>query len=195
MAIIKSASSITDIDGSGFEYFAGPLEGGLVRCKSCFNRLCENKPNVAQKNPFKAEKFLKFSGIEANTLGCGLIVTKEKMEQYLSGHNQSWFSFKRMLLDHAGCSTTRNGGLSHYQFIVWQKRKNVIRKAMTEILCNQLSAALMVVKVKTATLHYESMISFLHSCGAEVGNIGHGRKQLNHMLRVFQAHIWKKKRF
>jgi len=186
---LKSASSISDIDGSGFELLVGPTDGGLVRCKLCYDRLCEKHPNLASEDPFNENS----SGIErskGNTLASGLVLSKEKLEQLLAGQCQTWYTFKRSLIDHAGCSTKRNGGFSHYKSLLWRKRKDVLHERMREIISNQLSAALMIVKTKAAGWHYESMMSFLHSCGAEVGNLGHGRKQVNHMLLAFQVHIW-----
>nr|CAB3262508.1 uncharacterized protein LOC100180089 [Phallusia mammillata] len=36
------------------------------------------------------------------------------------------------------------------------------------------------------------MIAFLHCCGSDVGNIGHGRNKFNQMLNVFQVHLSRK---
>ena len=81
-----------------------------------------------------------------------------------------------MMLDHVGCSTTRNGGLSHYRALVAQKQRSKIYEKLKLVMSNQLHAALTVVKTKTASLHYENMIGLLASCGSEVGNLGHGKK-------------------
>ena len=59
-------------------------------------------------------------------------------------------------------------------------------------MSNQLKCALGVVKMKSAALHYEHLIALLHSCGADIGNIGHGRKQLNEMMKAYHAYLKKK---
>ena len=46
--------------------------------------------------------------------------------------------------------------------------------------------------MKAASLHYKNVIGFLHSCGANVGNLGHGRNQLNSMIKAFQSYLHKK---
>ena len=56
---------------------------------------------------------------------------------------------------------------------------------MKQVVCNQLKSALLVIKLKAASLHYKNVIGFVHSCGANVGNLGHGRNQLNSTIKEF----------
>jgi hypothetical protein len=39
---------------------------------------------------------------------------------------------------------------------------------------NLVAAGVQVCKMKAAAMNYESMVGFLSSCGADVGNVGHG---------------------
>ena len=50
------------------------------------------------------------------------------------------------------------------------------------------------VKMKSAAMGYEDIIGLLHSCSATVGNMGHGRNQVNQMLNAFQVYLYKKLR-
>ena len=57
--------------------------------------------------------------------------------------------------------------------------------AVTE---NLVSIALTVVKAKTAAVHYETMVAAHAFTGSAVGELGHGRKQFNEILRC--ADVW-----
>ena len=95
-----------------------------------------------------------------------------------------------MMLENASCSMLRNDGVTHYKALVAEKRRNSLKATVNQVVCNQLKSALLV--VKAASLHYENVIGFLHSCGANVGNLGHGRNQLNSMIKAFQSYSHKK---
>ena len=49
-----------------------------------------------------------------------------------------------------------------------------------------------IVKTKSAVLHNEHIIGLLSSCDSSVGNLGHGRNQVDAMLKAFQAYLHKK---
>ncbi|CAB4027232.1 Hypothetical predicted protein, partial [Paramuricea clavata] len=51
-----------------------------------------------------------------------------------------------------------------------------------DINTNLVSAAIQVCKMKSAGMAYETMVGFLSSCGADVGNIGHGRNQFPEII-------------
>ena len=97
-----------------------------------------------------------------------------------------------MMLEHASCSTIRNGGVAHDQALVAEKQRNRVRSSIHQVISNQLKFALFIVKVKAAAMHYANVISLLHSSAAEVGNIGHGRNQMNAMIKAFQVFLNRK---
>ena len=105
----------------------------------------------------------------------GLIYEKQKTEALMAGRNQHWYSFKNAMIEHIGCSSLRNGGQEHFkakqQMMVEKKKK---RRVM-DVNTNLISSAIQVCKMKAAGMSFESMVGFLSSCGADVGNIGHGR--------------------
>ena len=96
------------------------------------------------------------------------------------------------MLDHVSCTSSKHGGSQHLQGIIAKKRRNKKDKTILNVVSNQLKAALTIVKIKSAALHYEDLIGLLHSTGSNVGNLGHSRTQVNPMLMVFQAYVLKK---
>lgn len=188
--ILKRANNILDLEGSGLVFFPGEMEG-MVRCDICFTMHCENDPRLVGKDPF----FLSHSNSTScagNTLALGLMISSSKKDLYVEGHNQSWYRLKKMLLDHISCATRAHGGDQHYQAIVAKKQRDARERTLTRVVCNQLKTALTVVKVKSGALHYEDLISLLKSCGSSVGNLGHSRKQVNPMIKAFQAYLYKR---
>ena len=49
--ILKEASSILGVHGSGISFFTGDNDG-MVRCDVCFALHCEKDPGLASKDPF-----------------------------------------------------------------------------------------------------------------------------------------------
>ena len=187
---VREANSLLDLKGTGLTFYSSNFDGGIVRCETCFEYACENPPGVLNTNLDSSNKQLSLG----NTFAVGISVNKEKVEALIAGGNQKWYSFKSMMLDHVGCSTARNGDFSHYKALVAQKQSRKIKNTVQSIVSSQLKGALTVVKVKAASLHYENIIGSLQSCGVNIGNIGHGRKQMNAMLQAFQTYIFKKTR-
>ena len=79
-----------------------------------------------------------------------------------------------------------------YKALLPRKEETKNDKTILNVVSNQLKAALTIVKIKSAALHYEDLIGLLHSTGSNVGNLGHSRAQVNPMLMVFQAYVLKK---
>ena len=190
--IIKKASDIAGIYGSGISFFQGNgNQGGVVRCDVCFDTECDLDPSLASKDPF----FLGHTNAASyggKSLALGIIVLKEKMLNYIEGHHQDWYRFKITLLDHVSCTSSKHGGSQHLQGVIAKKRRDKKDKTILNVVSNQLKAALTIVKIKSAALHYEDLIGLLHSTGSNVGNLGHSRAQVNPMLMVFQAYVLKK---
>ena len=190
--IVKAAKTITETYGSGITFIPGEGEG-IVRCDACFAYNCENDPSLQSKDPF----FLGHTNNASHggkSLALGLIIDSEKKKKYLQGHSQEWSRFKKTLIDHMSFTSSKSGGTQHYQAVIAKKRRDKREKSILNVVCNQLKTAVTVVKSKTAALHYEDLIGLLHSCGAAVGNLGHGRKQINQMLKAFQAYFYMKLR-
>ena len=189
---LKDAPCLSDIDGTGFRYYPNEFDGGIVRCEICFEMICEKHPIMREQDPAFARR--KIETASGNTFSTGIAVQNDRVEHLVSGKNQAWYSFKSMLLEHASCSTTRNGGMAHYRALVAQKQRRIVEARLQQVVSNQIKSALLVVKIKAAALHYKNVIGLINSCGADVGNLGHGRNQFNGMIKAFQSYLYKKTR-
>ena len=122
VTILKEATCLADIDGSGFKFYPGEFDGGLVRCEICFEMICEKHPALLDKNPLEVQR-KKIETAAGNSSATGILIQQSRKEQLMVGSNQVWYSFKNMMIEHASCSTTRNGGLMHYKALVAQKEE------------------------------------------------------------------------
>ena len=95
-------------------------------------------------------------------------------------------------MDHVSCTSTKHGGNQHLQGVIAKKRRDKRNATILNVVCSQLKAALTIVKIKSASLHYEDLIGLLDSCGSKIGNLGHSRTQVNPMIKAFQAYLLKK---
>lgn len=107
--------------------------------------------------------------------GNGLVYAREKAECLMAGGNQQWYHFKNALIEHIGCSSTRSGGQEHFKAQQHAIKERENKNRFLDVNTNLVSAGIQVCKMKVAAFHYETMVGFLSSCGADVGNIGHGR--------------------
>ena len=107
--------------------------------------------------------------------GHGLTYERQKTEHLMAGGNQQWYSFKNALIEHIGCSSIRSGGQEHFKAKQHAMKERKIQARNMDVNTNLFSAGIQVCKMKAAGMAYETMVSFLSSCGADVGNIGHGR--------------------
>ena len=117
--ILKESSCLSDIDGSGFNFYPDTFGGGIVRCEACFEMICDSSLALLDKDPLQVHRRMEKS--TGNTLGAGLLIQKERVEKLMTGGNQPWCSFKNMMLEHASC-TTRNGGSAHFRALIARKR-------------------------------------------------------------------------
>ena len=104
-----------------------------------------------------------------------MIYKSEKSEKLMTGSNQDWYSFKRDLVEHISCSSIRSAGQVHLdakQYSVNVKKKTA---KSIEINTNLIAAAITVNKTKSAALSYETIVGLMGFCGANIGDIGHGR--------------------
>jgi hypothetical protein len=100
---------------------------------------------------------------------------KEKTEKLMNGKDQQWYSLKNDLIENLGCSSIRSGGQEHFKAKKYSMKEQKAQKRITDVNTNLVSAAIQVCKMKSAGLSYEHLIGFLSACGADIGDIGHGR--------------------
>ena len=100
---------------------------------------------------------------------------KEKAQCLMAGKNQLWYHFKSALIEHIGCSSSRSGGQEHFKAQQYAIKEKETKARLVDVNTNLVSAGIQVCKMKAASSAYETMVGFLSFCGADVGNIGHGR--------------------
>lgn len=122
--IIKQATCLSDIDGSCFKFYPGEFDGGIIRCEKCFNMICDNSPILLEKDPLYAHRKIKKT--PGNSFGAGLLIEKERVEKFITGSNQAWYSFKSMMLEMVVLHTIRH---------LLPKRKEILLKQLSSKWC------------------------------------------------------------
>ena len=112
--------------------------------------ICDNSPVLLDKDPLSVHRKIKKT--PGNSFGGGILIEKERLEKFITGSNQAWYSMKNMAVEHGSCSTLRNGGVTHYKALVDEKKRNTLKATVKQVVCNQLKSALLVVKMKAASL-------------------------------------------
>lgn len=85
--ILKESSCLSDIDGSGFNFYPDTFGGGIVRCEACFEMICDSSRALLDKDPLQVQRKMEKS--PGNTLGAGLMIQKEKGWSGKSGKGKS----------------------------------------------------------------------------------------------------------
>ena len=104
-----------------------------------------------------------------------MIYDDEKIQKLMTGSNQDWYNFKQSLIEHISCHPSKSAGQFHLkakQYAVKEKKRQA---RICEVDSNLVAAAIAVCKMKAAASSYETMVCLLSFCGAEIGDIGHGR--------------------
>ena len=96
----------------------------------------------------------------------------------MSGNGTSWIRLKSLVKQHM-CLTD---GCQHLQAVYHKDQTKTFVKRCELVLYNMITACLTVIKEKAAAKHYETQIACLQMVNADIGNIGHGRKQVPEML-------------
>ena len=99
----------------------------------------------------------------------------KKTECLINGAHQQWYSLKNSMIEDLGCSSIRTGGQEHSKAKKYAMKEQKTQKRNKDVNTNLVSAAIQICKMKSAGMSYESLIGFLSACGADIGNIGHGR--------------------
>ena len=91
----------------------------------------------------------------------------------------------RTLLDRLSCKESK----THKAAIQYAHYLKPIRSREKLVITKQLRCALVVVKAKSAALHYEDQIANLFCTGADVGDFGHSRHMFVPMNKVMCKYI------
>lgn len=123
------------------------------------------------------------------SLGNGLDYFGEKQQKLIKGKHQSWYGLKSCLQEHLGCHPTRSGGQIHFKAKQYEMKMKRAAKEHLQASVVVVSSAVEICKIKSAAQSHESLIVFLSFCGADVGNIGHGRKQFPDIVKAAYHYI------
>ena len=125
----------------------------------------------------------------SSTWATGFFYDKEKSDLLISGGNQTWYRFKKSMIEHLSCDAKRSAGQAHFQSSKFQLKQRKKENALVKINTNVVSAAIHICKSKSSALSFESQIALLSFCGAEVGNICHGRNNFNEIVHAAYEYI------
>ena len=125
----------------------------IFTCKLCCNFL-DNSSNKS--------KFL------ANSIATGITISKQRLDILKKGGSTEWYHFKETCQRHVSSNLHRRAA-KH------QEVANIRNRRGLEATKNLVKAAISIVKMKSASLHFETMIMTMISSGAVVGDQNHSR--------------------
>ena len=178
---IRKANNIIELNNATqlLEWYYDEItECAILRCLPCFELHVVSRPTLRPLTPFRAQQLLNPTG--SGTLPTGIFVNKETSRRLISGHNQTWYRQKNYCLDHL-CFVGR-GSAKHEKAMKEYRKKKEQQKRTSTACRNLFRAAIAEVKLGAAGKHFETLISLLASCSVDVGRIGHGRNNFNHIM-------------
>ena len=159
-------------------FYDDKSETAILRCLACFKLHLASKPTLNSLTPFQAQRILNSSSMTSNgTLGSGIILKQETTRLLVNGQNQTWYRQKRACIDHlcllGDGSKLRKNAMEMYRC------ENKINEKKASAATNIFRAAISDLKLGTAAIHFETLLSLLACCSVDVGNIGHSHKNFN----------------
>ena len=124
------------------------------------------------------------------TFATGIFLKKETIRLLIQGHNQTLYREKNFCIEHVCLIGT--GSITHKKAMKEYEKNKQAEKRATTSSGNVFRAAIADLKLGAAGRHFETLISFLACCGANVGSIGHSRNNCNHILYCLEKIIDKR---
>eukprot|EP00794_Sanderia_malayensis_P013576 gene13576-14983_t len=161
-------------------YFDEVMSECVLRCEICFQSFCGKERRFKDLSPYQIAR-------KENPFGHGDLITglwyeKEKTELYLKGGNSSWRSWKTLVRSHLLGIATSAHGKQHYLAMKKLEEDNERKKNALEISMTLVKCMITDVKLKAASTHYETLVTFLDDCGVKIGQRQHSRKQVLPLL-------------
>eukprot|EP00794_Sanderia_malayensis_P004346 gene4346-4925_t len=169
--------------------FPGSQDGqiSVLRCDVCYRFLT--------KDPFSSLDNQKEAFASANagigrysgSIACGIILSSENYLKLMDGHNSYWYNMKRQIKNHLLCS----GELSqlHMNALKYKDMTDKRRKRGVEVTENLVRICLNIIEMKVAAHHFENSIACHIATGSDMGDMSHGRKQFNEIMKAAEIHI------
>ena len=156
------------------------MEESVIRCNICFTSISNNEKKLKDISPYLAAKKKSLSG--HGNPSTGIWHGQHKTEQYIMGGNADWRLLKSTLRSHLlGISTTAHG---RQHFTASKELEEIERRKETALSITKTLVKCMItdVKMKAASIHYETLLALLDDCGVNVGQRIHSRKQMLPLL-------------
>ena len=102
-----------------------------------------------------------------------MLFQKPTTDSLIKGQCDRWYKFKNRLLDHM-CLIGDGSKFHSKAMDVFKKQKQLLSRS-TLVSKNLMRAMITDVQMGAATRHFETLVAFLATCGADVGDICHGR--------------------
>ncbi|PAA71545.1 hypothetical protein BOX15_Mlig019669g1 [Macrostomum lignano] len=182
-SIVDVAREVPDI-----ELFLNEEDGhSVVRCKTCWEALDTRK--LSKMSVFQVSRHYS----DNCTLGTGVYMNPSETELIIKGTSnkkdtQFWRNFKSKLRGHLLGSSNNSQGRQHALSVKKQKDQAEEDKLSHEIAKRLVRSAIQTIRSKAGAVHYENQVTFLELNGCQIGNRGHGRKQLSIIINA--ANEW-----
>ena len=188
LAIIRKAENIHQLiaatDMIEWHYNEN-IECAILRCKACYNMQVNSKPQICSLTPLCVQRFL--NPQSCGSFETGLLLKKEQTRLLISGKNQLWYRQKPSVIEHL--CFIGSGSKAHKKAIAEHKKQMKVEARQKNIASHIFYAAITDLKLGAASLHFETPLSLLANCGADVGNIGHTRKNFSTILYCLEKVI------
>ena len=173
-----------------FEWFYDERnEIAILRCKPCFNLHLIAKPTLSSVTPFRAQSLLN-TNLQNGSYASGFLYKKEKSQLMITGKNIFWSRQKRAIIEHL--SLLGDGSIKHKKAMDVFNKNKAEKAKQIKVISNVFRGAITTLKLGSAATHFETIMSLLACCGAQIGNIGHSRKNFNDILYCLENVINKR---
>ena len=163
-------------------------ECGVLRCKLCFKLHEISKPRIFRPTPLPAQRILNLPS--SGTLATGIFFNKDQTRELIAGKSQYWYKQKNSCIDHL--CLIGHGSKTHKQAMNEYKKEYKKESRQKQITKNIFRVAVTDVKLGAASKHFGTLLSLLACCDADIGNIGHSRKNMDSMIYCIEKVINRK---
>ena len=116
-----------------------------------------------------------------------MFYTKEKSRNMLLSGNNTWYHAKSLMIDHI-CLIGK-GSVKHQDAQPIYEKLEIQQKKERSDIGNIFHAAITTLKLGLVGTHFETLLSMLNCCGAQIGNTGHSCINFNHILHFLEKSI------
>ena len=185
---MRKAENIHEMADSSelLEFFYDETAGtSVLRCRACFDYHCITSSHCKSMTPLQAQQKLNLHG--NSTLGTGLFQSQAVTKLLIEGHNQTWYTKKNMCINHF--VLLGEGSMIHKKAMDEYRKSQQREERRIKTAMNIFRAAVVDIKLGAAAFHHETLLSLLSSCGVDVGDIGHSRKNFPDIISSIEKTV------